>query len=156
MLDRHFSSAALRRSVVALVAALTSGTGVMTPAAHASSNTASVSDCGSLTFSGSAFGYLDNGTLSVGFCVGLRTVRRINIAYDKTKGAITTIRLGYQRTDSSGVGIGRPVYAPPLTARSGNITFRSFSPALPQGCYHGVMLNTATRYQYVTKVWGEC
>lgn len=120
------------------------------------SDVPSIDDCGSLTLSGSAFGYLDNGTLSAGFCVGLKSIRRINIAYDKTGGGATTVRLGYQQTNSTGVGIGKPVYGSALTATSGNTVLRSLYPVLPPGCYHGVMLNTATRYQYVTKVWGEC
>ncbi|MEV8632262.1 hypothetical protein AB0395_11465 [Streptosporangium sp. NPDC051023] len=159
MLDRHLSPA-VRRPVAALIAILAScaGLGAAAPTAlpTPAMSTASVGDCGTLTFSGSAFGYLDNGTLSAGFCVGLRSVRRINVAYDKAKGGSTNIRLGYQQTDSSGVGIKRPVYASALTATPGNTAFKTFSLSLPQGCYHGVMLNTATRYQYVTKVWGEC
>ncbi|MEV7010325.1 hypothetical protein [Streptosporangium sp. NPDC051022] len=178
MLDRHLSPTTARRPATLLIAFLVTwaGAGVAPPAANAvpstpsegaahtgktgktgrAGNSASVGDCGNLTFSGSAFGYLENGTLTAGFCVGPRSVRRINVSYDKTEGISTNIRLGFQQTNRSGVGIGRPVYAPPLTAISGNISFKSFYLALPQGCYHGVMLNTATRYQYVTKVWGEC
>lgn len=154
MLDNPFSLTTVRRlaAMVITTPMFCAGLGVVAPAADA----ASVGDCGNLTFSGSAFGYLDNGTLSAGFCVGLRSVRRINIAYDKAKGATTNVRLGYQKTNSSGIGIGRPVYASSLTATTGSTSFKVFYPTLPQGCYHGVMLNIATRYQYVTKVWGEC
>ncbi|MFF4416943.1 hypothetical protein ACFYY8_30860 [Streptosporangium sp. NPDC001559] len=154
MLDRLLSSlvmpaALLTVSTVACAAVSAGGT--------AAEGTGSVGDCGpSLTFSGSAFGYLDNGTLSAGFCVKGRSLRRINVAYDKARGGATNVRLGYQRTDGSGVGIKKPVYGPAVTARAGGTTFRSFSLALPSGCYHGIMLNTATRFQYVTKVWGDC
>ncbi|MFF0578672.1 hypothetical protein [Streptosporangium saharense] len=157
MLDRLLSPPVVRRRTAAVAVLL--GTWAVTcvgPAALAV-NTGSVGDCGTLSFSGSAFGYLDNGTLSAGFCVsGTRSLRRINVAYDKAKGAPTAVRLGYQRTDSSGVGIRKPVYGSTVTARAGGTTLRSFSLPVSPGCYHGVMLNTATRFQYVTKVWGDC
>ncbi|MBB4916289.1 hypothetical protein [Streptosporangium saharense] len=161
MLDRLLSPPVVRRRTAAVAVLL--GTWAVTcvgPAALAGDTavgTGSVGDCGTLSFSGSAFGYLDNGTLSAGFCVsGTRSLRRINVAYDKAKGAPTAVRLGYQRTDSSGVGIRKPVYGSTVTARAGGTTLRSFSLPVSPGCYHGVMLNTATRFQYVTKVWGDC
>ncbi|MEV4097647.1 hypothetical protein [Streptosporangium saharense] len=165
MLDRLLSPPVVRRRAAAVAVLL--GAWAVTcagPAALAADTavgatvgTGSVGDCGTLSFSGSAFGYLDNGTLSAGFCVsGTRSLRRINVAYDKAKGGPTTIRLGYQRTDGAGVGIRKPVYGAAVTARAGGTTLRSFSLPVSPGCYHGVMLNTATRFQYVTKVWGDC
>ncbi|MBB5820306.1 hypothetical protein F4562_003368 [Streptosporangium becharense] len=141
------------RSVSVLLTALvaTLGMGVLSPAANAAVNT-----CGSYVFGGDASGGISNGTLKAGFCIGSGSIRRINVLYEKTGGSTTNVRLGYQETDSSGVGISPPVYAAAQNVNSGQTAERAFSVTEPIGCYHGVMLNTLTGYQYVTRVWGSC
>ncbi|MFF4776467.1 hypothetical protein ACFY05_26755 [Microtetraspora fusca] len=145
----------VRRTLCGLVAFLTValGMGVLSSAANAA-----VDNCGSsAAYSGSAEGRIDNGILRAGFCIGAGKLRRINLEYEKNNGdTSTTVKLGYQRTDSSGVGISSPIYGTAQTVTKGHTISQSFSADDPVACYHGVMLNTLTGFQYVTKVWGSC
>ncbi|GHE46741.1 hypothetical protein GCM10017673_55730 [Streptosporangium violaceochromogenes] len=138
-------------SVLLTVLAVTISMGMLSPAANAAVNT-----CGSYAFGGSETGSIQNGILSVGFCIGSGSIRRINVLYQKTSGSTTNVQLGYQETNASGVGISPAVYAAAQNVSSGQTAERAFTYTEPLGCYHGVMLNTATGFQYVTHVWGTC
>ncbi|WP_424534399.1 hypothetical protein ACOZ38_29415 [Sphaerisporangium viridialbum] len=127
------------------------GLGVLSSAANAD-----VSSCSPYVHMGTASGAIQNGTLRAGFCMGSGNLKLVNLEYQKTSGSSTTIKLGYQKTNSSGAGAESATYGSTQTVSSGNTAVESLWVDRSPGCYHGVMLNTATGFQYVTSVWGSC